>query len=286
VTQDVKTPRDEDPAAEHPARGAGLTLPQMKRLLTRRAVLIGAAATAVTGFAINNWKTLSEDATYQPLLDVGDVVGQRLQRLAMWNRPLAPEYRFDQLSVNHPVNGGFGAKYIDPDPAYDRMVANKFRDWQLRIDGLVSRPTALRLSDLQAMPTRTQITMHSCDEGWSAIGQWTGVPLGWLLQFVGILPRARYVVFHAMDKVGGQHIFDSIDLFDAFHPQTLLAHQFNGVPLPVGHGAPLRLRVELQIGYKNIKHLERIELVDSLRDVAGGRGGFFQKFGYQWYAGQ
>jgi DMSO/TMAO reductase YedYZ molybdopterin-dependent catalytic subunit len=263
-----------------------LSLPQMKRLLTRRALLATVGAVTATSLLATHWSKLSEDSSYQPILDIGDVIGRRLQRLALRRRSLAPEYRLDQISLNHPVNGGFGAKYIDPDPAYDRMVAQQFRDWRLKLRGLLEKPSDFSLADIRAMPARTQITMHSCDAGWSAIGQWTGVPLGWMLQQVGISSRARYVVFHAMDRIAGQHIFDSIDLFDAFHPQTILAHRFNGEPLPVGHGAPLRLRLELQIGYKNVKHLEQIEVVDSLEKIAGGRGGYFQTYGYQWYAGQ
>ena len=263
-----------------------LSLPQLKKMLTRRALLLSGGALAVAGLVAVNRERLASAAGYQPLLDVGDGLGRRIQRLAMLGRPLAPEYRPDQISPNHPSTGGFGARYIDPDPAYDRMVAERFRNWRLTIDGLVRQPLRLSLDDLHQMPTRTQITMHSCDAGWSAIGQWSGVPVGWLLTHVGLLPQARYIVFHAMDKIAGQHLFDSIDLFDAFHPQTILAHRFNGAPLPVGHGAPLRLRLELQIGYKNLKHIERISVVDTLEKVAGGRGGFFQRYGYQWYAGQ
>jgi DMSO/TMAO reductase YedYZ molybdopterin-dependent catalytic subunit len=259
---------------------------RLKRLLTRRTFLTAAGGAAGVIIIAENWPRLSDAAGYQPLLDVGDRFGMKIQRLAMRGIRLAPEYRVDQLSPNHPSTGGFGSSYIDADPAYDQMVAERFRNWRLRIHGLVERPTSFSLADIRQMPTRTQITMHSCDQGWSAIGQWTGVPLRWLLTRVGLMSRAKYVVFHAMDKIGGINLFDSIDLFDAFHPQTILAHMFNGSELPVGHGAPLRLRVELQIGYKNLKHLESVEIVDSLERIGGGRGGFFQGYGYQWYAGQ
>jgi DMSO/TMAO reductase YedYZ molybdopterin-dependent catalytic subunit len=283
-TADEKT--GDDPANDGKASFLQLSLPQIKQLLTRRKLLLAGGGLAVTGLIAKNRGQLASAAGYQPLLDVGDGLGRRIQRLAMWGRPLAPEYRLDQISPNHPSTGGFGARYIDPDPAYDRMVAERFRNWRLKIEGLVKTPLEVSLDEVRQMPVRTQITMHSCDAGWSAIGQWSGVPLGWLLAHVGLMPRARYVVFHAMDKIGGQHLFDSIDLFDAFHPQTILAHRFNGAPLPVGHGAPLRLRLELQIGYKNLKHIERITVVDSLEKIAAGRGGFYQSYGYQWYAGQ
>jgi DMSO/TMAO reductase YedYZ molybdopterin-dependent catalytic subunit len=280
---------DEDKEAPHRDDEVRLiSIPRMKRLLNRRAILAGVGAAAGTGLLAATWKHLSNAGDYEPLLDIGDVMGRRLQRIAMLGRgrPLAVEYRADQISLNHPVNGGFGAPWVDKDPGFDRMAARGFKDWRLKLRGLVENPSDFTITDIRNMPKRTQITMHSCDAGWSAIGQWTGVPLGWLLTHVGMSSRARYVVFYAMDKVGGVHMFDSIDLFDAFHPQTILAHRFNGADLPVGHGAPLRLRLELQIGYKNVKHLERIEVVDSLDKVAGGRGGYTQQYGYQWYAGQ
>jgi DMSO/TMAO reductase YedYZ molybdopterin-dependent catalytic subunit len=274
--------KSERPKANSPR----LSLPQMKRLLTRRNLLMAGGGVALAALVARNEASLSIAGTYQPLLDVGDGLGRRIQRLGMWRHPLAPEYRLDQISLNHPSTGGFGESYIDADPAYDHMVVEGFRNWRLSIEGLVRRPQRFTLDDLRQMPTRTQITMHSCDAGWSAIGQWSGVRVGWLLDHVGLMPQAKYIVFHAMDKIGGQHLFDSIDLFDAFHPQTILAHRFNGADLPVRHGAPLRLRLELQIGYKNLKHVERISVVDSLEEVASGRGGFYQSYGYQWYAGQ
>jgi DMSO/TMAO reductase YedYZ molybdopterin-dependent catalytic subunit len=272
--------------SEENKRELGISVAHVRRLLTRRNLLIGGGSAALAGLVASNGDRLSSASGYQPLLDLGDRGGMLIQRMAMKKRGLAPEYRLDQLSARHPRTGGFGALYIDPDPAYDRLVAERFRSWRLRVDGLVNRPLRASLDDLHQMPARTQITMHSCDQGWSAIGQWTGVPLGWLLSDVGVLPTARYVMFHAMDKMAGRAIFDSIDLFDAFHPQTILAYRFNGEDLPVGHGAPLRLRVELQIGYKNIKHIERISVIDSLAHEGAGRGGLFQEYGFQWYAGQ
>jgi DMSO/TMAO reductase YedYZ molybdopterin-dependent catalytic subunit len=198
---------------------------------------------------------------------------------------LAREFTLDQLSPIHPTNGGFGALYVAPDPAYDRMVAERFVNWRLSIDGLVRRTMKLSLEDIRRMPVRSQITMHSCDEGWSAIGQWTGVPLAWLLAQVEPTAGARFVVFHCMDTIAGQKVYGSLDMLDAVHPQTILAHGFNGGPLPVGHGAPLRLRMELQIGYKQLKHIDRISVVSSLASLGKGRGGLFEDYGYQWYAG-
>jgi DMSO/TMAO reductase YedYZ molybdopterin-dependent catalytic subunit len=137
------------------------------------------------------------------------------------------------------------------------------------------------------LPSRTQITRHDCVEGWSAIGQWTGVRLAGLLGAAGLLPRARYAVFHCADDMAGNggRYYESIDLFDAFHPQTILAYAMNGAPLTVAHGAPLRLRVERQLGYKQAKYVMRVEMVDRLDNIGGGKGGFWEDRGYEWYAG-
>ena len=149
-------------------------------------------------------------------------------------------------------------------------------------------PLALSLAQLKSLDARSQITMHNCDEGWNAIAQWKGAPLAQLLKLAAPVPRACYVVFHCMDKrEDGQYYYESIDLFDAFHPQTILAYEMNGRPLPVAYGGPLRLRVETQIGYKNAKYIDRIELVDRLDEFGKGRGGWWEDSDNAvWYAAQ
>jgi DMSO/TMAO reductase YedYZ molybdopterin-dependent catalytic subunit len=169
-------------------------------------------------------------------------------------------------------------------------MLSQFSSWRLTVDGLVRRPLSLSLDEIKALPARTQITQHNCDEGWSAIGQWTGVPLGHLLQTAELAPEARYIVFHCLDeleRLPGRlgFYYESLDLFDAFHPQTILAYGMNGGPLPVAHGAPLRLRVERQIGYKHAKYVTRVEAVARLDHLGRGQGGFWEDRGYQWYAG-
>ena len=151
----------------------------------------------------------------------------------------------------------------------------------------MERPQSFTLSDLRALPARTQITRHDCVEGWSAIGKWTGAPLGTLLQSVGLKSNARFAVMHCADNYGGGRdpYYESIDLIDAFHPQTLLAYAMNGAPLEIAHGAPLRLRVERQLGYKQAKYLMRIEITDRLDLIGQGKGGFWEDRGYEWYAG-
>lgn len=166
------------------------------------------------------------------------------------------------------------------------MVANGFADYRLRVDGLVRRPLSMSLPQLQAMPRRSQITRHDCVEGWSAIGQWTGVPLRLLLNQAGLLPQARYIVFHCADDYGPGKYYESVDLIDAHHPQTILAWALNGRALPVTNGAPLRLRVERQLGYKQAKYVMRVEAVNSLAHIGGGKGGYWEDSGdYAWYAG-
>jgi DMSO/TMAO reductase YedYZ molybdopterin-dependent catalytic subunit len=179
---------------------------------------------------------------------------------------------------------------MPPSPQYRQMLMRGFESWRLTVDGLVRKPLALTLDDIRDMPARTQVTMHNCDEGWSAIGQWTGVQLGRVLQEAELAPEARYVVFHCIDELvrtpdRNGFYYESLDLFDALHPQTILAYGMNGNPLPVRHGAPLRLRVERQVGYKHAKYVTRIEAVERLDRIGKGKGGFWEDRGYQWYAG-
>jgi DMSO/TMAO reductase YedYZ molybdopterin-dependent catalytic subunit len=160
------------------------------------------------------------------------------------------------------------------------MLARRFRDWRLEVDGLVSKPSSFSLADLQAFPASRQITHQACEEGWSFIAEWTGVALATVLERVGVSARARYVVLVPFDQW-----WDSLDMADAWHPQTLLAYAMNGEELPAGHGAPLRLRVPRQLGYKSIKYLSRITVVDSLKNVRNGLGAATPEAGYSWYAG-
>jgi DMSO/TMAO reductase YedYZ molybdopterin-dependent catalytic subunit len=155
---------------------------------------------------------------------------------------------------------------------------------------MVMQPLSLSLAELMAMPARTQITRHDCVEGWSAIGQWRGVVLSHVLAMARVAPAARYVVFYCADDLddsldGSGQYYESIDLIDAFHPQTLLAYALNGAPLDPAHGAPLRLRVERQLGYKQAKYITSIVLTDRLGAIKGGNGGYWEDRGYEWYAG-
>lgn len=204
-----------------------------------------------------------------------------VQRALTRRTALAPEFSVADISPDFRGNGS-----INPGTAaYAAHLASGFADWRLAVDGLVERPLALSLAELGRLEQRTQITRHDCVEGWSAIGQWTGVPLGDLLRAAGLTPEAKFVVFHCADRLGGVPYYESIDLVDALHPQTIVAHRLNGAPLPVKNGAPLRMRIERQLGYKHAKYVERIEAVASLAGIGDGNGGYWEDRGYQWYAG-
>jgi len=228
---------------------------------------------------------IDESAPGAAMLDLTDRLTRRAERLLLSGRPLVRELSSAQISATFPTNG----TVLPKGDGYQRLLEGEFRDWRLRVDGLVAQPLALSLAELRAMPARTQITMHNCDEGWSAVGQWTGVQLSRVLDRCAPRLNARYVVFHCMDvqEADGAPYYESIDLLDAVHPQTILAYGLNGAALTVGHGAPLRLRVELQIGYKNAKYVDRIELVERLSAIGRGRGGWWEDFDRApWYAGQ
>jgi DMSO/TMAO reductase YedYZ molybdopterin-dependent catalytic subunit len=211
---------------------------------------------------------------------------RRAQRLVVDRKALAREFQPSQISSDFRPNGS-----ISPgDADYRALMAKGFADYRLVIDGLVERPLSLSLAELRAQPSRTQITRHDCVEGWSSIGKWSGARLGPLLDRAGLKKNARYVVFHCADTLeetldGSGQYYESIDLVDAYHPQTILAYAMNDRPLPVAHGAPVRLRVERQLGYKHAKYVMRLEVVDDFSHIARGKGGFWEDRGYEWYAG-
>jgi DMSO/TMAO reductase YedYZ molybdopterin-dependent catalytic subunit len=250
----------------------------MSSIVSRRAMLVGSGSLLLAGC-----DKLTTAPQTLDVLSLGEKATRSAQRrLAGDRQALAPEFTRAEMSPIFRVNGSTNPTNAD----YVAHAAARFADWQLAVDGLVARPLSLSLAQLRAAPSRTQITRHDCVEGWSAIGQWTGVPLGLLLNHAGLSARARYVVFHCADTLLGKPYYESIDMIDAFHPQTILAHSMNGAPLSIGHGAPLRLRVERQLGYKQAKYVMRVEAVDSLAPFYGGKGGFWEdNHNYQWYAG-
>jgi DMSO/TMAO reductase YedYZ molybdopterin-dependent catalytic subunit len=249
---------------------------------SRRGLILGAAG--LGGLSLSGCDQLSRSEGVRRVIRAGEAASKAAQRALLLGRPLAREFGPGDLSPVFKVNGsvsGFGEDYA-------RMVSNGFSGFRLAVDGLVRRPLSLSLAEIRQLPARSQITRHDCVEGWSAIGGWTGVQLGRLLGAAGLLPQARFILFHCADRLGPSaedQYYESIDLVDAFHPQTILAYALNGQALPVPHGAPLRLRVERQLGYKHAKFVMRVEAVDSLARFGRGRGGFWPDRGYEWYAG-
>ncbi|GLS42523.1 molybdopterin-binding protein [Methylobacterium brachythecii] len=276
----------------------------MKRRLAipsphRRGFLTGVAGLFGTA-SLGGCDRIAESAWGTRTLKVGEDANLYVQRLLLKPTSMAREFSDADISTWFKPNGT-----VDPeDKPYKALAANQFSAFKLRVDGLVEHPLELSLEDLRVLPTRTQITRHDCVEGWSAIGKWTGVPLAEVLNKAALKPQARYIVFHCADTMEyasadsadeqtdgdaptGKPIryYESIDLTDAFHPQTILAYDMNGKPLPVSNGAPLRLRVERQLGYKQAKYIMRIEVADTLAHVGQGNGGYWEDNGYEWYAG-
>lgn len=246
-------------------------------ILTRRTLLLGGTAT------LAGCDRLGRNESVREALFSAENFHRWAQRSLMARDALAQEFRPDQISPIFRANGTANPNT----PAYKALWRGGFADWRLPVTGLVTRPLSLSLVQLQAMPHRTQITRHDCVEGWSAIGKWRGVPLKTILEAAGLRDSARYLVFRCADDMGGgRSYYESIDLFDAFHPQTILAYALNDRPLTVANGAPLRLRVERQLGYKQAKYLMGIEAVASLDGIGKGKGGYWEDYaGYDWYAG-
>ncbi|MBR0553233.1 molybdopterin-dependent oxidoreductase [Stakelama marina] len=252
----------------------------MSRFLTRRAALTGLAVGA--GGLLTGCDKLGNEGPVRKFIFKGDGWNRGLQRLITSRDALAPEFRPDQMS---PIFRSNGTRNPNTQ-SYNAHAAADFSTWRLKIDGRVARPLSLSMAQLRSLPARSQITRHDCVEGWSAIGKWTGPRLGPLLRHAGLRDDARYIVFHCADRFGGTPYYESIDLVDAFHPQTILAWAMNDHVLSVPHGAPVRLRVERQLGYKHAKYVERIEAVASLDDIGRGQGGYWEDVAdYDWYAG-
>lgn len=246
-------------------------------LISRRNALVGA-----TGLLVAGCEKITTSPTMRKVLTLGEKATLSSQRLVTSSTALAPEFTRADLSPRFRVNGN----RMPNSPDYAAHMANGFADWTLGVGGLVARPLSLSLAQLRAAPQRTQITRHDCVEGWSAIGEWTGVPLALILSKAQISSNAQYVVFHCADDFSGTPFYESISMIEALHPQTILAHTMNQQPLPVGHGAPIRLRAERQLGYKQAKYVMRIEAVAALDGIYGGKGGYWEDHsGYQWNAG-
>lgn len=250
-------------------------------MITRRR-LVGSIGAGASGLLLSGCDRIAATPAFRGFVERTEGLTIDLTRAVSSRDALAREYAMADLSPVFRANG----TRRPAAPEYQTLAAGNFADYRLRVDGLVRRPLSISLDQLRALPARTQITRHDCVEGWSAIGRWTGTPLRGLIERAGLLPAAKFIVFHCADDYGASKYYESIDLVDALHPQTILAWGLNGRTLPVENGAPLRLRVERQLGYKHAKYVMRVEAVASLAGIGAGKGGYWEDSNdYAWYAG-
>ncbi|RIY01540.1 molybdopterin oxidoreductase [Aureimonas flava] len=258
----------------------------MRGPLHRRRFLSGLAAASTLPLSGCFDPLVANDSQVRGVLASANDLTYRAQRLLLGSDDLAREFSPTEIRQPMRPNGSTNPQ----DEPYLALARQDFASYRLSITGAVQRPLSLSLVDLQAMPARSQITRHDCVEGWSCIAEWTGTPLGLVLDRAGVAPSARYVVFLCFDTLangfaGPIRYYESIDLLDARHPQTILAYGMNGTALPVANGAPLRVRVERQLGYKMAKYVRAIVVTDSLVAYGEGKGGFWEDRGYDWFAG-
>ena len=250
----------------------------------RRRRFLARTAGATGALLLAGCNKLSQTEWFPKVLSVGEQASDAAARLVTSRKSMAQEFTDADRSPQFRSNGTANPN----NPEYQALAATGFADYRLAIGGLVEAPASFSLAELRALPARTQITRHDCVEGWSAIAKWKGARLAALLDSVRPKAQARYAVFYCADPMeadGTDLYYESIDMEDAFHPQTILAYEMNDAALPVSNGAPIRLRVERQLGYKHAKYVMRIDLVDSFAGIAGGNGGYWEDQGYQWFAG-
>jgi DMSO/TMAO reductase YedYZ molybdopterin-dependent catalytic subunit len=248
--------------------------PSRRKLITTGlAAAAGVAGLGVAARLAQKYGLVPPD--HGGIYGLGETLTYASQRL-LTRHSLAREFSRSQISKRP-----FPNEVETPTDEFKRLQAGRFADWRLSVNGMVSRPASFSLDQLKSYPSHTQITMLQCEEGWSYIAEWIGVPLSQVLDVVGVLPQARYVVYFSIEP----DTWESIDMADALHPQTFLSYGMNGDELPVRHGGPLRLRLPRQVGYKNVKFLTHLTVTDSLKGFGKGLGGASPEFGYAWYAG-
>ena len=250
-----------------------MSISRRKLITSGLAAAAGACGLGVAARLADRYGLIPPD--HGGIYGAGETLTYAAQTLLMSHHSLAREFDRSQISQVVPINGG-----VPENEAYERLSAGGFAEWRLVVDGLIAHPFAFSLAELKSFPSRTQITHQACEEGWSFIAEWTGVPLSYVLNLAGVHANAKYVAFFPFDES-----WDSLDMSDAFHPQTLLAYAMNGQELPAGHGAPVRLRVARQLGYKSVKYLARITVTDTLKNIGNGLGSISPEIGYSWYAG-
>jgi DMSO/TMAO reductase YedYZ molybdopterin-dependent catalytic subunit len=253
----------------------------MSHMLSRRKLITTGLATAagVSGLGVaaifaKRYGLVPPD--HGGIFGVGETMTYAAQRILMSRHSLAREFNRSEISKVAPINGN-----PPENETYERLQAGGFEDWRLIVDGLVARPTSFSLRELMRFPSRTQITHQACEEGWSFIAEWTGVQLSTVLNFVGVRPEANYVAYFSFDEAW----WDNLDMPDALHPQTFLTYGMNGQELPISHGAPVRMRVARQLGFKSVKHLRQITVTNTLKNIRDGLGSAAPTIGYTWHGG-
>ena len=256
----------------------------IKRSALSRRRFIARAVGGTATLVLAGCQKLSQSEWFPKILGAGEKLSEAAGTLVVGRKAMAQEFTPADLSPSFRSNGTSRPQSA----AYEALAAGGFKDYKLVVDGLVADPRSFSLAELRALEARTQITRHDCVEGWSAIGKWKGVQLAKVLDIVKPKPDARFAVFHCADPMeddGTSFYYESADMDDAWHPQTILAYELNDQALPIQNGAPIRLRVERQLGYKHAKYVMRVELVESFAKIEGGNGGYWEDQGYQWYAG-
>jgi DMSO/TMAO reductase YedYZ molybdopterin-dependent catalytic subunit len=248
--------------------------------ISRRKLILGGLATAAGVSALGVAARIAQKYGLVPpdhggIYGLGETLTYASQRL-LTRHSLAREFSRSQIS-----NPPFANEIAPLNDAYKRLQAGGFADWRLTVDGMVERPASFSLDQLKSYPRRSQITHLPCEEGWSYIAEWIGVPLSYVLDTVGVKPQARYVAYFSIEP----DWWDSVDMADALHPQTFLAYGMNGNELPVGNGGPLRMRVPRHLGYKSLKFVTHLTVTDSMKGFGQGLGSAAPEGGYSWYAG-
>jgi len=253
----------------------------MNKLSRRKIITTGVVAAAgASGLAVSA-KLAARYGLIPPdsrgLYGPGETLTYAAQR-ALTRHSMAREFSPSQIS-----KAPFANPVAPLGDEFQRQQKRAFADWRLVVDGMVARPAVFSVADIKSFPSRAQITMIGCEEGWTYIAEWTGAPLSHILELAGAMPQARYVVYHSIEP----NSWDSIDMADALHPQTVVAYGMNGGELPVPFGGPLRMRVPRQLGYKNVKYINRLTVTDSLKQFGKGLGSgtLGAEDGYAWYAG-
>jgi DMSO/TMAO reductase YedYZ molybdopterin-dependent catalytic subunit len=248
--------------------------------ISRRKLIIGGLAATAGISALGVAARIAQKYGLVPpdhggIYGLGETLTYASQRL-LTRHSLAREFSRSQIS-----NPPFANEMAPLSEGYKRLQAGGFADWRLTVDGMVARPASFSLHQLKSFPSRSQITHLACEEGWSYIAEWIGVPLSHVLDAVGVQPQARYVAYFSIDP----DWWDSVDMADALHPQTFLAYGMNGNELPVGNGGPLRMRIPRQLGYKSVKFITHLTVTDSMKGFGKGLGSMEPEGGYAWYAG-